>query len=371
MRFLFTTLCLVLLLLSTVASARIVFQSKWDGVLGIYVMEDDGSNVTLLTDTLKPGLPRWSPDGKKIVFKRWTTPLNSQDQNICLMNADGTDVRQLTDPADALRDGYPTFSPDGKFIVFRRYAPIEPPNPVPNNWDWNNGNSICILNLESGKIETISDRVVSFLDWSPDGKKIAFKDGGVFGETGSNIWIMDVNGGRPRELLPKPPAGVNRYNPRWSPDGKQILYENIQTKFEVINGVGHLIPLGYYFSIYDLRTKQTRRLGGIPKNWRISGSDWMDDGKSLVIAAVKIKLNAPPDGKPYHYNIYKYNLSSRKITRLTDHPGPDLGVDWISDHAHAVTPVGKQPMQWGTLKKHLRTYSETFKVLLQYIFYYK
>ena len=368
MRYVLTVLFTLMLLFSlSVASAKIVFQSKRDGVVGLYVMKDDGSNVTLLTDVLKPGLPRWSPDGKQIVFERWTSPNNSQDHNIFIMDADGTNLRELTDPADAQLDGYQTFSPDGNSIVFSRYAPIQPPNPVPNNWDWNNGNSICILDLASGKIETISDMAVSFLDWSPDGKRIVFNGTPTFGVTHSNIWIMDADGGKPRELLPDPPPGVSRYNPRWSPDGKKILYENIQTKFEVIDGKGHLIPLAYYFSIYDLRTKQSQRLVGIPKNWRISGSDWMDDGKSLVFAAVKIKLHAPPDGNPYLYNVYKYHIWTRKITRLTEHPGQDLAVDWISDNAHAVSPSDKQLIQWGAVKKYLWTHRSVFRVFLQNI----
>ena len=65
-----TTLCLVLLLFSTVASAKILFNSYRNGVWGIYIMDDDGSNVTQLTNTLRPRAPAWSPDGKQIVFKK-------------------------------------------------------------------------------------------------------------------------------------------------------------------------------------------------------------------------------------------------------------------------------------------------------------
>ena len=241
---------------------------------------------------------------------------------------------------------------------------------MPNNWNWENGHSICILDLESGKIEAISDLPVSFLDWSPDGKRIVFNGTPTFGESGSNIWIMDADGGRPRELLPKPPAGVSRHNPRWSPDGKKILYENIHTKFVIIDGKGYLIPLGYYFSIYNLHTKQSRRLDKISRNLRISGSDWMDDGRSLVFGAVKIKLNALPDGKPYLYNIYKYNIRTHKITRLTDHPGQDAGVDWISDHAHAVSPIGKKHKRWGELKRVLQVRRAVYNTISQSLLHF-
>ena len=64
-------LCLLLLFLSTAAHAKIVFGSTRDGVPGIYVMDDDGSNQTLLTESeeLRPHLSIWSPDGKQILFK--------------------------------------------------------------------------------------------------------------------------------------------------------------------------------------------------------------------------------------------------------------------------------------------------------------
>ncbi len=59
---------LIFLFFAMEASAKIVFDSTREGVNGIYVMDDDGGNVALLTDTLELDLPRWSSDGKYIVF---------------------------------------------------------------------------------------------------------------------------------------------------------------------------------------------------------------------------------------------------------------------------------------------------------------
>ena len=130
-----------------------------------------------------------------------------------------------------------------------------------------------------------------------------------------------------------------------------------------------LIPLEYRFFIYDLRARQSRQLK-IRKNWKIAGLDWMDKDKVVIITAVEIKLNAPPDGKPYLYNIYKYHIRTHKITRLTDHPGQDLGVDWISDPAHAVSPIGKKHKQWGELKKVLRMHRAVFNTISQSVLYF-
>ena len=63
-------LCWVGLLLSTAAHARIVFSSERDGGDGIYVMDDDGSNQTLIkqADGPVPFPYCWSPDGKQILI---------------------------------------------------------------------------------------------------------------------------------------------------------------------------------------------------------------------------------------------------------------------------------------------------------------
>ena len=191
-----TILCLVLLLFSTVASAKIVFTSIRDGVRGIYIMDDDGSNVALLDDTVEPYSPAWSPDGKQIVFAR-SSPL-------FLMNVDGSNIRQLTDK----RDHYPCFSPDGKFIVFHRIVKIDVGDKAIG----------CVLNLRSGKIKKIADFAVIVPDWSPDGKHIVFSGAAVLGGAGGNISIMEADGKNPRALLPPAPIGdltLYRTQPSW------------------------------------------------------------------------------------------------------------------------------------------------------------
>ena len=71
MRLLLATFCLVLLLFSTIASAKIVFSlrdvSIHEDVNGVYVMDDNGNNITLLTKNTFT-TSRWSPDGRQIVF---------------------------------------------------------------------------------------------------------------------------------------------------------------------------------------------------------------------------------------------------------------------------------------------------------------
>jgi Tol biopolymer transport system component len=64
--------------------------------------------------------PAWSPDGSRIAFiarvgKR--SPLIQNNFEVCLINADGTNLVQLTD--NDVFEGTMTWSPDGHKIIFQ------------------------------------------------------------------------------------------------------------------------------------------------------------------------------------------------------------------------------------------------------------
>jgi Tol biopolymer transport system component len=79
----------------------------------IFAMNADGSNVRQLTDNNDVDeSPVWSPDGTQIAF----SSDRFGDYRLLLMAADGTDVREITD--DGGDDWSPVWSPDGRYIAF-------------------------------------------------------------------------------------------------------------------------------------------------------------------------------------------------------------------------------------------------------------
>src|SRR3954452_5606022 len=73
---------------------QIAFESNADGDMEIYEMNADGSNVRQIThNTVWDEGPAWSPDGKRFAFSHGADDLHL---DIWTMNADGTDQRQLT-----------------------------------------------------------------------------------------------------------------------------------------------------------------------------------------------------------------------------------------------------------------------------------
>jgi len=72
---------------------KIAFTSHRDGNYEIYIMDFDGSNQTRITNAVGGNsFATWSPNGEQIVFTSWR---DEGDAEIYLMNADGTDQKNL------------------------------------------------------------------------------------------------------------------------------------------------------------------------------------------------------------------------------------------------------------------------------------
>ena len=343
MRIILTTFCCSLWLFSTVADAKIVFRSRGDEISGIYVMNDNGTNLKLLTEELAhsyPHHPRWSPDGKQIIFRMRVSRSADREWRIFVMNADGTNVRPLHKHHTGT-EGEPSVSPDGKRVLF-----------TTSTFKKHYTN---ILDLESGEIIELPGIVAISSDWSPDSRHIVFasRSFALVGDAGGDIWIMDANGENVRKLLPTPVVGeklLDRSSPRWSPDGKRILYVESEHVFQKGVITDWLVPKANRYLICDLNGENILRLH-ISKKWKHRDIDWMDNGEAVLLTASEIKLNRILWGQSRHTNMYKYNIATRKITRLTDYSGWDYGVDWTSGYTLPVSPRGKMPTQWGQIKE--------------------
>jgi TolB protein len=181
----------------------IVFTSTRDGDLDIYTMNVDGSNVQRLTTTLGyDGGPFFSPDGSKIVYRTWHpttaeaeadyTSLLAQNMvrpstmEIWVMNADGSEQRQVTDLGGA--NFAPYFHPDGNRIIFASNHHVIEADPRSRNFD------LFLVNLDGSNLRQVTFTAVfdGFPMFSPDGTKLVFasnRHGVVEGDT--NIFIAD------------------------------------------------------------------------------------------------------------------------------------------------------------------------------------
>lgn len=107
----------------TVAFRRVLSDSGPNAASAVFVIGIDGNGLRQLTPySLDAVRPRWSPDGTRVVFSS-NRDTDFGQQQIWLVNADGSDPSQLThDPPDN-PSFLPDWSPDGSQIVFSHFLP--------------------------------------------------------------------------------------------------------------------------------------------------------------------------------------------------------------------------------------------------------
>jgi Tol biopolymer transport system component len=95
---------------------KIAFVSDRDGNDEIYVMNADGSNQHRLSNhSASDVFPSWSPDGTEIVFQ--SSRVGGESWGIYIMDDDGTNVRPLHTSMNYISN-VPSWSSDGTKIVF-------------------------------------------------------------------------------------------------------------------------------------------------------------------------------------------------------------------------------------------------------------
>jgi Tol biopolymer transport system component len=167
--------------------------SLWIGDLASGEVQQITSNTDPHCD--RENSPRWSPDGTQLVY--WRDPYAAGEPTgtaVYLINADGTNERQLTDPA--MNAGYPEFSPDGEWILFdthplNEYQCCEISNLYRMRPDGTGMEQLTFYETED--LRATQPR------YTPDGEWIVFTS--VTPETRS-LWAIPADGGEPIVLAP-------------------------------------------------------------------------------------------------------------------------------------------------------------------------
>ena len=168
---------------------------------GLYVMNADGTEPRQLYEK-DISRPQWSPDGQQILFTGWTGSRGVVSQ-IFVINADGSGLRQLH-PYNAWNKSA-VWSPDGTRVIFESWQEA--------------GRSIYVVNADGTEVSKIFTGESGRPVWSPDGQRIAFE---VYEDFWSNIFVMNADGS---EVTKVTDDYLWNRNPSWSPDGSRIAFD--------------------------------------------------------------------------------------------------------------------------------------------------
>jgi Tol biopolymer transport system component len=161
---------------------------------------DGSARLQLSYPPLEPVfMPRWSPDGKQIVF--FSSTSERHPARIYMVSPEGGSAQQLMpeDPEDQVD---PNWSPDGGKIVFSATAA-------------NANSTIHVLNLSNHQVSTLPGSHGFFSPrWSPDGRYIV-----AMPEDSLSLVLFDFQTGKWSEVL----KGGTAY-PNWSADGRYVYF---------------------------------------------------------------------------------------------------------------------------------------------------
>lgn len=184
----------------------LVYSSFREGVWGLYLLDlVGGREMPVLAGGENRTAPAWSPDGERLAF---VTDRDGDDEIVLLENwkgfLKGAAPRLTQVTRNRVADTRPTWSRDGRFLAFQ--------TAVGGGWD------IARVRLEDLAFDRLVDdpREETAPRFSPDGKRL------LFTRQGTSLVALDLV---THEETVLSPSGTPVRNGDWSPEGSLLVVE--------------------------------------------------------------------------------------------------------------------------------------------------
>lgn len=261
-----------------------------------------------------------STDGKTIA---WVFN-NKGERNIFLATAPSYSTKQITDYKgdEGIDINSLNFTPDGNLLAFIRgntnNSRGEAANPA--LLQTSTERNLFIINKDGNKLRKVGPG--SYPKFSPDGKTIAYLNGG-------QVWLAVLSDSilKPEKLFQ---SRGNQSQIRWSPDGNKIVFTSSRGDHSFIG-------------IYDFTTKAIHFID--PSIDLDDEPAWSPDGQQLVFRrspSVKNSLPFTPKREGYPWSIKSYNVTTGMTKEVWK---ADLGTGSVSTNE---IPVVDNQLLWAT-----------------------
>ncbi len=297
----------------------------------VYLMDADGNNMRKLTDNPAADYhPRWSPDGKSILF----LSTRHDGPQAWLLPLDGGEPTQITHFTTGVSDA--VWTCDGKHIVFtsdvfpecgadgdcnKKIDESMSSGPIQahmadrllyRHWtSWKDGkrSHVFVYDIDAKKYTDLSpgdyDAPVFSLGGggvavSPDGKEVCFAsnhDANEAETTNADLFVVPTSGGEPKDITAENKSFDG--DPSYSPDGKYIAYR-MQTIPAYESDLFHI-------ALYDRKSGEKTVLTEKFDNW-VNEFTWAPDSKSIYFTA-DVQGHTP---------LYRVEVNSKEITQVVD-----------------------------------------------------
>jgi Tol biopolymer transport system component len=275
---------------------EIAFASARNGIPQLYLMNADGTDVRQLTD-MDDGAcqPAWSPDGSRLLL---TTPCRANQESypgsgVVILNLADLTTRALPTIAGG-GDFDAAWSPDGQRVAFTSLREKDRPH-------------VYVMNLDGTNLTSLSGPLAyeSQPAWSPLGSQLAISSNRV-----GNVRLF---------LIPQAGGEAERFSwgasdgdtfPDWSRDGQNVVFERS------LDGFPRL-----FVARYGTSGQASAALcpGGPLSVVPMAEPRWSPDGGWLV-------FETWPDGK--NHNLAILSVSCTNFAELTTDPALDFDPAW-------------------------------------------
>ncbi|GAB4032249.1 hypothetical protein [Spirosoma gilvum] len=204
-----------------------------------------------------------------------------------------------------------SFSPDGKQLAY------------PSRTE----NGISIYDISSEQTRTLpvaSAAWIQGVDWSPDGKWLAFS---TVSNEESRLWKIAVSGGSAIPLTPVLPISgsnsIRQTDIDWSPDGQYIAVSRVRSESTDNKQWRSVI------SLFSPEGSGEIKYFDSQPGWIDTAPSFSPDGKQLIF------LSTRTDPTPNSYSLWVRNLATNKVRQIKLLPGlipsADYAPRWLGN----------------------------------------